>query len=402
MNVKRAVWSALLVLLASPVANAFLWLVDDLEPGGVPGGIDVGANNVVHMVGRANDVGMFHYSRPAEKGTWEREVLPDSDYDGSYADIAVDAVGNPHVSFQRAYPYDGIYYRHFTGTAWDARERVYDGEVKGTSLALDPVTGTPRIAIAHEIAYGHFDAVYLERDPISGTWGSTVVDTINVAHGYIYGPSLVMTEGGLPAMSFIKQDYGVGELRYATFDGSAWSIVTLDTWGHGVYSWPTSAIALDDEGYPWVAYLASNSPATRELRVAHWDGAQWLKEVVIPMSSDTFGWDLDAAFDPAGRFHIAHSQFYQQVQHAYWDGGAWQNEPIPGALGRDNCLAFDHQGNAWQAFGGRSDAGTGVAHVVPEPGASALFVFSLIGLIRRQRRRRRISTKNAIDSAEGI
>ncbi len=373
-------WSA-----SRSVAAPYVWHVDQLEPDGYATAIDVGANNVVHVVGRANDVGMFHYSRPAETGPWQREILSGSSWDGYASDIIVDDAGNPHVSFQ--YYNGGIYYRRFNGTAWEPKEIVHSGSTNGTSIVLDPTDGAPCIATAKKIAYGHYDTIYSQRDTVSGTWASTVVDTLNSTHGFISDPSLTITPDGLPKMCYIKQEYSTGELLYASFDGTDWTSSILDTWGHGINSWPTSAMALDENDNPWIAYLVSNSPASRELRVVHCDGADWDYDVVIPLASNTFGWDLDAAFDATGRLHIAHSAHYGQIQHAFWDGIAWQNEVIPGAAGRYNSLAFDLQGLPWQAFGGSGNAS--VASAIPEPSTLILFALAITALVVYRWRRRR-------------
>ena len=353
---RTTIWVVLILSTVSDV-RGFEWMVEALEEEGSPTSVVVGPDDVVHVFGRANSVGMFRHFRSPVDGIWQREVLPGSYYDGYPAGAAVDGLGNLHVSFGNVYHYVGVYYRHFDGTAWSDRVRVVNLNPEGISLALDPASESPRIAVAVKISYGHHQVVYCESDPISGAWISTVVDEFDVGTGFISSPSMAIEEDGLPAICYIAQEYSVGELRYARFDGSDWTVDVLDTWGHGYYSWPTAAMALDGNGNPWIAYVAVNTG--REIRVVHWDGSNWVYDVAKPTSTDvyTFGWDLDAAFSRGGRFHIAHSARYGAIQHAHWDGSAWQNEAVPTAIGRHNALAFDSAGNAWQVFGGCGYAG---------------------------------------------
>lgn len=345
------------VLVASASGlHAYQWSIDKIEgSGAVVQSLAVEPDNTIHAFGRRTGVGMLHFTLlPGAMTRWQREVLPESycdDY-GCGIDSVIDASGRIHLSFDR--DYESCWYRCCDGGKWREPELVVSGLDNGHSIALDPADGTPKIATVRKMGRDTWQLLYCERDPGSGTWSEMVVDEFVSGRPWMLTPSLAFASDGTCSISYIVQGYHEGELRCATHDGTGWVIDALDTWVLGDEDYPSAsaALVLDGDEYPCIAYSTGEGHGRpRELRVTRWNGVEWTLETVMASTSRRdMGWDVDAAFSRGGNLHIAHSAFYGPIQHAYWDGSAWQNEVITDVDGLHNRLVFDSNNVVWQSM----------------------------------------------------
>ena len=101
--------------------------------------------------------------------------------------------------------------------------------------------------------------------------------------------SLVLDSSGRPHVSYY--DYGANgsstDLKYAFFDGAAWTITTVDANNAGEHN----SLALDSLGRPRIAYIGSGAA-----RFASFDGNAWTTQselwTVHVVGTDCEMWDV--------------------------------------------------------------------------------------------------------------
>ena len=133
-----------------------------------------------------------------------------------------------------------------------------------TSLALD-AHGNPHISYCYDTGGGRLK--YATKS--HGTWSIETVDATSPAGQYT---SIAIDALGNPHISYY--DAGNAHLKYATKAGGAWTIEAADTnAGVGQYS----SLALDGHGAPHIAYYDA---ANADLKYAVKSGGTWLIETV--------------------------------------------------------------------------------------------------------------------------
>jgi len=172
---------------------------------------------------------------------------------GTYSSLAVDnTTGYSHISYHDD-SNTALKYASYNGTAWnlqtlDSGVGPYDNVGMATSLALD-ATGYPHIS------YNDWTNRDLKYASYNGTaWNiQTVDDSADEVGRYT---SLALDGNGYPHISYYKDnDPGQRYLKYASYDGTAWNIqrVTFDDGGSNL------SLALDSCGYPHISYLGGNT-----------------------------------------------------------------------------------------------------------------------------------------------
>jgi hypothetical protein len=130
---------------------------------------------------------------------------------------------------------------------------------------------------------------------------------------------------------------------YASGNGTNWSFQTVPA-GNG-YS-----LALDPEGNPHIAYLASNSsnPNIEELCYASWNGSNWTIQTVDSQASglsqgvylalnSNSNPEIMYGYNPTGSFSTA-------VKFATWDGSSWAIQTAFYNLGVVGNMVLDSNG----------------------------------------------------------
>jgi hypothetical protein len=109
--------------------------------------------------------------------------------------------------------------------------------------------------------------------------------------------SLVLDASGNPHIAF-----GLTSLEYASWNGSSWSIQTVDENVGRLTEYVS--LALDASGNSHIAYCDESSNA---LKYAVWDGSSWSTQTV----DSAFGWSsiehASLALDSNGNAHISYS-----------------------------------------------------------------------------------------------
>jgi hypothetical protein len=168
--------------------------------------------------------------------------------------MAFDAAGRPMIAFGQD---DGfIRCASFDGTTWSTVPVATIATPKDVSLCFS-AAGTAGIAFsAGASPVLHF----VERH---GTvWGSPVVVDGGTDTGYTC--SLAYSPGGRPAIAYYTHSGGQ-DLRYASFNGVAWTTATID--GEGGTG-ASAALDFDPQGQPVIAYAALNFSTLRVARRA--------------------------------------------------------------------------------------------------------------------------------------
>lgn len=255
---------------------------------------------------------------------------------------AVDAGGNVHLSYVST---DGnLYYGLWDGVRFTAVP-VDSGDISGggstsefsTSIAVDSF-GHPHIAYGgRALKYASFDG---------SSWSIQVVDTLGgQSNRSALFQRLVIDGNDRPHISYtLKEDFVFTYnlyVKYATASGGSWSSQLLsDAYGK------QSAIALDGQGRPSIIY----SDGDGNLTCNRWDGTAWSARTLVPFSGAE---RISAQYDQAGVLHVAFAGTFNSSRIFYGtlDGLVWSQEVVDatGAF-EDVSLAIGPDGEPRLAF----------------------------------------------------
>ncbi len=189
------------------------------------------------------------------------EVYPNLGTGGFYNSLDYDSIGNPGISFYKAYNYSpsegsDLLYSYFNGTTWVTVEVDTNLEVGlWTSLAFD-TSDNPGISYYDKtngnLKYAHFNGII---------WDIEIVDSIGDVGEYT---SLVFDGAEFPCISYY--DRTNGDLKLAQFIDSYWVISIVDSDGDvGQFT----SIALDPRtGSPVISYY---DVTHGDLKIAFWE-----------------------------------------------------------------------------------------------------------------------------------
>jgi hypothetical protein len=322
---------------------------------------------------------------------WRYETV-DSGGVGTDTSLALDAAGNPHISYYDA-ANKAVKYAAFSETSWDV-QTVHASRAGGTSLALD-TQGRPHISypdtqgLDYTLGYSY----------VGGTsWNTATIDSVS-KQGYIVpnslgeGSSLALDAAGNAHISYHRDENGgpyditIGGCMYAYYDGTASSVWSADDYNGAYYT----SLALNSTGQPRISYYgtsyfygdnlcyvrdakdgrawsyvdqtgnvglytslkldSSDNPhisyydaANRTLKYASYNGTGWKLETV---DSGGVGNFTSLALDAAGHPHISYYDgTHGDLKHAWYDGTKWNTETLDsvGDVGQYTSIAIDAAG----------------------------------------------------------
>jgi hypothetical protein len=199
-----------------------------------------------------------------------------------------------------------------------------------TSLALDS-SGNPRFSY-----YGGSDLKY-------ASWNATAwsIRTVDSTGDVGYYSSLAINSANNPCISYY--DNTNGDLKYASWNGTAWATTTVDSTGRvGLYT----SLALDPSGKPRISYYDNTNG---DLKYASWNGTAWALKTVD--STGRVGLFTSLALDPSGNPGISYyDETNYDLKYASWNGTAWTTKMVVDSTGIESVgyyssLAFDSSGN---------------------------------------------------------
>ncbi|MBI2926487.1 MAG: S8 family serine peptidase [Verrucomicrobia bacterium] len=294
----------------------------------------------------------------ARKALGGAELPPDGVIPSAVADLA--SPSSDPVSVTLTWTAPGDDGSGGTAYAYDVRYRT-DGPVTEANWATaTPATGEPNPqpagaaetfiveGLAPQTTY-YFALKSLDEagntSPISNSasattlstgWSIFTPDTGQNMATYI---GLDFDSGGNPAIAY--DDYTNGQLKFAHFDGAAWTIEVVAAGGGG------ASLAYDPSGLASVSHVASG-----KLYFASKSGPAWTSTVIE--RSNVQGDNTSLAYDSLGNSAISYRRFSGQsgnLKLARRSGGVWTTQTVEaGAGARYNQLAFDAAGNPAIAY----------------------------------------------------
>ncbi len=239
---------------------------------------------------------------------WTNAAIDGAGANGYATSIKVDGLGNPHISYA-ALSGDELRYAAWNGSAWsmEAVDSVGDAANASTSLEL-AADGTPRIAYNDAAS----DTLYYARKT-GAAWNIMTVDAVKDGDRNI---SLILDSSAAPHIAYISP---AGVLKYARLDGG-WQKDVIDA----VASSSQPAIALDGGGRPHVSYYDRTNKA---LKYAKFDGVAWSTYTVDSYGDAGAGSAL--ALDGSGSVHIV----YRAAETGDLRAAHWTGAGVPAPMG---------------------------------------------------------------------
>lgn len=249
--------------------------------------------------------------------------------------VAVDANGNPHLSYIEAGHFRLAYLKKVDGVwSYEQVKPTWETLTYYNSLQLSP-QGVPHIARAD--SQGRLVISTRDGTP-SNPWTHPLVPgAVSVAY-----PSLAMNSQGEPRVTYDENGATNGSLRYV--ERTAWTWSTPFNLGNASYS----SLAVDAQGNPKVAWY---DPATRNLMYRERINNVWSTPVTVNATA-TAGQPPSLALDASGLPRIAH--YSNGVLLYSWRAanGTWSTTAVDanGDAGVSPSLALNSQGNPRIAY----------------------------------------------------
>jgi hypothetical protein len=279
------------------------WHIEPLTSYGISPSLVLDNNGLPHISYFTQ--GLIYAKRIADL-TWETQVVDYSSAGGISPSLVFDDNGYPHISYNAN---DNLTYAWRGNSGWDFQTPVSKHIGENTSLVLDD-------RMFPHITYSAFDGCS-NYELYYSFWDGSIWHTETIEKNGWGGPnaSLTLDSNGYPHIAYYNKDTDL--IKYTYWDGEAWNPKIIDSCAGT--SNPRISIVLDDNDKSNITYNCD-----RDLYFAHWDGIEWQIQVVDPDG----GWASSLALDDLGYPHIAYAGANGDLKYTYWDGVVWNSEII--------------------------------------------------------------------------
>jgi hypothetical protein len=266
---------------------------------------------------------------------------------GQYSSLAIDRTASPHISYYDA-AHGRIGYAVRTDNKWTLENVAGTAGTYTTSLALD-AKGNPAVSFGDGYHYGNL--MYAYRN--GSVWSLEKVDNGGSLGNVGHYSSLVIDPAGRPHITYNDGNH-FATLMYATKNGTSWSLSKVDTSGAVGDTGYDSSLVLDPAGRPSIAYRDGKYYAN--LMVAKQDNAgNWEITKVDNGGSTTgnTGYDPSIALDPARNPHVSYyDKSKGDLRYASWNGTSWITETVDeaGDVGQQSSLAVGTNGQPYISY----------------------------------------------------
>ncbi|MGZ4848598.1 MAG: PKD domain-containing protein [Halobacteriota archaeon] len=254
--------------------------------------------------------------------TWHSEPVPDyvivheQGYDSK---LALDSNDHPHIMHMALGNGEYVYYTFFDGSTWHTEPVDPDTHVcEYADFALDS-SGHPHFSIYDQTQPDIMGAVRNDLKYATYDGSAWHVQTVDSTGDVGAGNSLAIDASGHPHISYLDLTSHI--LKYATYDGSTWNIDTIDSgnlYGLSLVLDPTNSL-------PRVSYGDATSHI---LKYATYDGSTWNIDTA-DNGGDVGGSYTSLALDGSGHPHIGYiGSVNWDLRYASYDGSAWSTEIV--------------------------------------------------------------------------
>ncbi len=267
---------------------------------------------------------------PAPPFAWNVETANASQGAGLYTSIALDRSGRPYISYVN--DVNGTFsIASETGGNWSSELVAGPGSFDGNTNVVIAPNSTMEVSY-----YDAYTGMVMFGAKGPGGWAITRIDS-GFSDGY---NRLALDSAGDPGIAYTGFD---GALRYAAWNGSAWSLETAD---RETLISRYEDLAFDALGRPHISYYG-NGTLLEAVRTF----AGWTRETVDP--TEFAGWYSRIRIDPEGLVHIAYyASANGSLMYATDGPTGWTHTRIDSGAddGYDISLAIDPTGRPQIAY----------------------------------------------------
>lgn len=301
-------------------------------------------------------------------------------------DSALDSNGYPHVVYWAQERY--LRYAWWNGDEWQMETVNDSGLLYGAevwvSLTFD-ANGSPLVIYGTADGSSRGELRYAYRD--ANGWVSS-----RIATHLAYGDSdMGLDAQGRLHVAFIQREYlGIGSLcnecslaiKHAYWDGTSWSIQTVDEFDVDFDYSGSLSMALDSAGGPHVVYAVFDDDTHAGFfKYARWTESKWETSYVlppeVPLEGSIYVHQLE--LDSQGRPHFIHSvSANDELRYTFASETGWESEKVGNQeyYFRDASLALQADGRAIISYAdasqrltlARRDEGEWVAEIIDDTG----------------------------------